>query len=104
MLLSPKNSKFKTELIRHVPKLGWSRIMWAIVLERLAKGDSFWSPYLDIVPNRFNLPISWPANDIASLEGTGLVEMIGNPEEDLIQNFLKIAKVQFTWCSWNFHF
>lgn len=92
LLLSHKTTAFKTDILRNASKAGWSRIMWAIVLERLSGEPSFWKAYFDIVPGQFNLPISWSEADKDWLAGTGVLEMIGEPEEDFRQNFAKIAK------------
>lgn len=92
LLLSHRTTAFKSDVIRNASKEGWSRIMWAIVLEKLAGSDSTWSPYFNILPAKFNLPISWNEQDKASLQGTSVLEMIGEPEEDFRANFLRVAK------------
>lgn len=91
LLLSHKTTAHKTDVLKNAAKTGWSRIMWSIVLERLSE-NSLWKPYLDIVPAKFNLPISWSEQDKSFLSGTGVLEMIGEPEEDFRQNFAKVAK------------
>lgn len=92
LLLNGKNTQFKEELIRKkVPKEGWARIMWAVVLEKLTLGESQWKSYFDLVPERFNLPISWALEDRAFLEGTALPAMIGDPEAQFRSQFLPFA-------------
>jgi len=102
-LLSHKTTAHKDDVMRHASKAGWSRIMWSVCLEKLSGSSSFWQPYfsavifvfcftdimLDILPEKFNLPISWSEEDKSRMEGTGVLEMIGDPEQDFRQTFAK---------------
>lgn len=64
--------------------------MWSVALESLCK-DTIWRPYFDIVPARFNLPISWNAEDRELFAGTEIADMIGDPEADFKSQFLPFA-------------
>lgn len=92
LLLSAKTTAHRGAVLQHASKAGWSRIMWSVVLERLAGADSFWQPYLDIVPPACSLPIGWSAADRAFLAGTGVPERIGEPAEDFRRGFLRVAR------------
>jgi hypothetical protein len=43
----------------------------------LPKGQSFWSPYLSSLPDKFDLPLEWPEKDISDLlRGTNLAFIV----------------------------
>ncbi|KAG0174351.1 hypothetical protein DFQ28_006666 [Apophysomyces sp. BC1034] len=69
---------------------GWNPLILSMMYENRA--DSFWKPYLDILPRTFSTPIFWNKEDLKELEGTDVPAKIGKPEaEDMFKE--EIASV-----------
>ena len=50
----------------------WFPLILCMMYER-QKEDSLWKPYFDILPREFDTPMFWNEEELAELEGTGIV-------------------------------
>jgi len=76
-LLTRKTCKHRDMVSKLCSRQGWVPLMWAIILERIDNGDSFWKPYFDVVPDWIDLPSTWSKDEQAQrLCGTGLDSLI----------------------------
>lgn len=101
----PSNPKFTELHLKRAGRVSCGQLSWNIFLAKSPFGNHISVHYQhptfsvtililsDIVPKNFNLPISWNEQDKAFLRGTGVLESIGEPEQDFKKNFLKISKV-----------
>ncbi|EMD84936.1 hypothetical protein COCHEDRAFT_1149681 [Bipolaris maydis C5] len=61
----------------------WGSLILVMLYEYLQGDASPWKPYLDILPQAFETPIFWTADELKELEGTSLTtEKIGKEESD----------------------
>ncbi|KAF7732051.1 hypothetical protein EC973_007156 [Apophysomyces ossiformis] len=64
---------------------GWNPLILSMMYEYHI--DSFWKPYLDILPRVFSTPIFWGQEDLRELEGTDIPGKIGKKDaEEMFQN------------------
>ncbi|KAI8578436.1 hypothetical protein K450DRAFT_246787 [Umbelopsis ramanniana AG] len=60
---------------------GWAPLILCLMYE-LKSENSFWKPYLDILPNIFDTPMFWEEKDIDELAGTGVPDKIGRDDAE----------------------
>lgn len=51
---------------------GWGPLILCLMYESKLN-NSFWKPYLDILPKTFTTPMFWDTNDLKELTGTGVI-------------------------------
>ena len=51
---------------------GWGPLILCLMYE-LKLENSFWKPYLDILPHMFTTPMFWDQKDLEELVGTGVI-------------------------------
>ncbi|KAG2175165.1 hypothetical protein INT44_007653 [Umbelopsis vinacea] len=68
---------------------GWAPLILCLMYELKSK-NSFWKPYLDILPNAFDTPMFWEQKDIDELAGTGVPDKIGREDaENMFKNTIQ---------------
>lgn len=60
----------------------WLSLIVVLIYEDLKKTDSFWLPYLRILPHRFDTLMFWSEAELAELQGSAVVSKIGKDEAD----------------------
>ncbi|KAH9863089.1 hypothetical protein IAQ61_009366 [Plenodomus lingam] len=61
----------------------WASLILVMLREYLHGEQSYWKPYIDILPTSFDTPIFWTQDELKELEGTVLTaEKIGKSESD----------------------
>ncbi|KAF2845320.1 SET domain-containing protein [Plenodomus tracheiphilus IPT5] len=61
----------------------WASLILVMLREYLQAENSYWKPYIDILPTTFDTPIFWTKDELKELEGTVLTsDKIGKEESD----------------------
>jgi len=63
------------------------RLLTFLLYEKRKKEASFWKPYIDLLPGSYNVPLVWSEDDLAELEGTGIVETVQSWKRDVKKHF-----------------
>ncbi|KAI8977011.1 hypothetical protein BDF20DRAFT_872393 [Mycotypha africana] len=61
--------------------LGWTPLIISLMYE-MKKDDSFWKPYLDVLPQAFSTPMFWTEEELKELNGTDVIPKIGRSEAE----------------------
>jgi len=65
----------------------------AFLLEEKQRGDSFWKPYLDILPESFsNVPLFFPDHERALLKGTFVSELLEYQGRTLLTEYAQLCE------------
>ncbi|KAH8551536.1 hypothetical protein BGW37DRAFT_513309 [Umbelopsis sp. PMI_123] len=96
VLLSEETSQLATlpgmkEILNSLE--GWAPLILCLMYECKLE-NSFWKPYLDILPNTFDTPMFWDDKDLDELVGTGVPDKIGREDaenmfKDIIQPIIQ---------------
>jgi len=79
----------ETSQLAKIPKMkrilntldGWGPLILCLMYE-LKLENSFWKPYLDILPHMFTTPMFWDQKDLEELVGTGVIDKIGREDAE----------------------
>jgi N-lysine methyltransferase SETD6 len=60
----------------------WFKQILVLLYERALGAESKWAPYVAILPQEFDTPIFWTADELAELQACDVVNQIGREEMD----------------------
>lgn len=60
----------------------WTRLILVMMYEYFQPGKSQWQPYLDVLPQTFNTPMFWSADELVELQASSVVSRIGVQEAE----------------------
>ena len=66
--------------------------MAVFLLQEMSKGDSFWRPYLDVLPKSFgSFPVFYGENEIRMLRGSAFGEILREKKEGIEKDYEEIC-------------
>lgn len=68
------------------------KLSFALAIERLNGGDSFWKPYIDMLPERYPTVMYFTPNELAELKGTTAFSMALNQCKHIARQYAFIRK------------
>ncbi|XP_078429596.1 rubisco methyltransferase family protein [Wolffia australiana] len=70
----------------------WVSLALFILRERAKGAESFWKPYLDILPASTDSPLFWSEEQLSELQGTQLLNTVQGVKDFLRSEFLKVEE------------